>query len=243
MNSQDRRRAAVVVLVGVLVPFLIVYAGLRLVPDEPPAATRTDVVVGKPGGEVVTPSPMATEPVESAAPSAPATPDMTPAPTRRATPGPTVQPTPQPTAAPAVAAPQPTRTAGAGTPSSGTAPSSSAPTPAPVTAVTAAVADDAADTVAAFYRRVSDGDFDAAYGLWSDRMKAAYPRQTNLDSRFAETASVTFTELRVVSQSQEAATVQTNFVERYEGGGSRQFIGYWRLVLVDDAWLLDEPTY
>jgi hypothetical protein len=105
------------------------------------------------------------------------------------------------------------------------------------------VADDAADTVAAFYRRVSDGDFDAAYGLWSDRMKAAYPRRTNLDGRFAETASVTFTELRVVSQSQEAATVQTNFVERYEGGGSRQFIGYWRLVLVDDAWLLDEPTY
>jgi hypothetical protein len=107
-----------------------------------------------------------------------------------------------------------------------------------------AVAGGPDDAVAAFYQRVADGDFDAAYALWSDRMKATYqPREANLDDRFAETASITFTELRVASQSGDAATVQANFVERYDGGGSREFIGYWRLVRSGGGWLLDEPNY
>jgi hypothetical protein len=99
------------------------------------------------------------------------------------------------------------------------------------------------DAVAAFYARVVDGDFDGAYALWSDRMKSTYPRRENLDERFAATASIAFSQLEVVEQSAGTATVQANFTERYDGGGSREFIGYWRLVRLDERWLLDEPNY
>ena len=90
---------------------------------------------------------------------------------------------------------------------------------------------------------MESGRFDEAYSLWSDRMKAAYPREPNLDGRFAETADIAFSALYVASQSANAATVQANFRETYESGSSRDFIGYWRLVNVDGRWLLDEPTY
>lgn len=100
-----------------------------------------------------------------------------------------------------------------------------------------------ADTVADFYRYVAAGQFDAAYGLWSDRMKGTYPRQGDLDERFDNTASITFQALYVAKQNANNATVQTNFTETYDSGASRQFIGYWRLVRRDGRWLLDEPHY
>ena len=43
--------------------------------------------------------------------------------------------------------------------------------------------------------------------------------------------------------SGDSATVQANFTETYESGATRQFIGYWHLVLVDGQWLLAEPHY
>jgi hypothetical protein len=142
-----------------------------------------------------------------------------PDPTERSTVEPTAEPTtPAPT-------PRPRETAAPSTPR----------------AVAMAVTPD--DAVVAFYRAVVRGDFDAAYALWSERMKAMYPRQANLDDRFAETAEITFSQLSVASQSATDATVQANFTERYDGGGSRAFIGYWRLIRVDGIWLLDEPHY
>jgi hypothetical protein len=102
---------------------------------------------------------------------------------------------------------------------------------------------DPTDAVAAFYALVTDGNFDAAYALWTDGMKARYPRQENLDDRFASTADITFSVLSAVEPSSTAATVQANFTERYDSGESRTFVGYWRLVQVDGRWLLDEPTY
>ena len=57
------------------------------------------------------------------------------------------------------------------------------------------------DTVATFYAHVVDGEFDAAYALWSERMRAAYPRQDNLDQRFDETASIEFQQLFVAEQA------------------------------------------
>lgn len=119
------------------------------------------------------------------------------------------------------------------------------PSPEPLPEPTAAVVALAQphDSVAAFYRHVASGNFDAAYALWSDRMKAAYPREENLDGRFADTSSIVFDELYVAEQTADSATVQANFVEIYDSGSTRQFIGYWRVILVDGQWLLDAPAY
>lgn len=150
---------------------------------------------------------------------------------------PSPAPDPTPTASPPSPSPSPDPTT-APAPASTPAPATPAPaTPAPV----ALAGPD--DAVASFYGFVADGAFDSAYALWSARMKATYPRQENLDDRFANTASITFSQLTVASRSGDAATVQANFTERYDGGGSREFIGYWRLVRVDGSWLLDEPNY
>jgi hypothetical protein len=46
-----------------------------------------------------------------------------------------------------------------------------------------------------------------------------------------------------VQQGQRTATVQANFVETYESGSTREFIGYWELIAVDGRWLLDAPHY
>ena len=97
--------------------------------------------------------------------------------------------------------------------------------------------------MADFYARVVAEEFDAAYALWSDRMKAQFPRQENLDERFDQTAAITFTQLQTVERGVDRALVQADFVEEYESGASREFIGYWELVLVDGRWLLDQPHY
>lgn len=177
---------------------------------------------GNPGGEVIsqaTPTP-SSQPTPTTTLTAAPTPAPTPTATLAAT------PTPQPSAAPTVA------------PTASPAPATPAPTE-----VVVAAAGEPDESVATFYRNVADGDFDAAYALWSDRMRATYPREENLDGRFDETASITFQELFVAERSATTATVQANFTERYESGGGREFIGYWRLVLVNGRWLLEEPHY
>ncbi len=142
---------------------------------------------------------------------------------------PTITPSPTPTLIPATPA---------GKPSTATP----APEPPPETPVAVAAATPQ-DSVRAFYGYVEDGRFDEAYALWSARMRADYPRQANLDDRFADTADITFTTLSLASQSGDRATVQANFTETYDSGSSRQFVGYWELVRVDGRWLLDHPTY
>jgi hypothetical protein len=47
----------------------------------------------------------------------------------------------------------------------------------------------------------------------------------------------------VAEQGATTATVQANFVETYDSGSSRRFVGYWELILVDGRWLLNAPTY
>jgi hypothetical protein len=193
-------------------------------PKQDPAAALGSprIVVGTPGGQVVstatpTPSPASASatptPAQTSAPATP--PAATPAPA-------TAAPTSVPAATPAPVPPPPA-------------------TPEPTAVVVALAQPD--DTVVAFYRDVAAGSFDAAYALWSDRMKSTYPRQENLDGRFASTADITFEELYVASQGARTATVQANFVETYDSGSSRRFIGYWELVLVDGRWLLDAPRY
>lgn len=157
-------------------------------------------------------------------------------------PTPTVAPTPEERPTPTPPTPTPGQVAG-GTPAPTPAPPAPTPPPTPQpTAVIVAVAQPD-DAVAAFYRNVAQGNFDAAYALWSDRMKATYPRAENLDGRFAETASITFHQLYVAEQSGSRAAVQANFTETYDSGATRDFIGYWELVRVNGRWLLDAPHY
>ena len=99
------------------------------------------------------------------------------------------------------------------------------------------------DAVAIFYRYVESGRFDEAHALWSDRMKAQYPRPENLDDRFDDTAAITITALYIAEQYGSNATVQANFTQTYDSGSSRDFVGYWQLVRVNGRWLLDRPTY
>lgn len=178
--------------------------------------------VGLPGGEVIsqpTQTPRAT-PVPTFAPTPTAEP--TPAPTSIATPAPTPTATLTPQLTPATTAPAMTAT------------------PEPTVIVAMGQPDDA---VAAFYDRVAAGSFDAAYGLWSQRMRQTYARGENLDARFDDTTGIAFEQLYVAEQVGDRATVQANFVETYESGATRRFVGYWRLVLVEGQWLLDEPHY
>lgn len=195
-------------------------------PNDPLAQIASPTVeVGVPGGEVIPQATAAVSPQPP--PEATGTPaptaDLTPAPAATPAPTPVMTPAPQPTPAPTPAHQPPTAT------------------PEPTAVVVALGQPD--DAVAAFYREAAAGNFDAAYALWSGRMKATYPRDENLDGRFAKTELVSFDALHTVERTATSATVQANFTESYEGGGSRQFIGYWRLILVEGRWVLDEPHY
>lgn len=226
------RRRAVAWPIAILLPLVVValaLLGVLATGDDIGQAlgsSAPEIVVGTPGGEVLSQAlPSAT---------ATATPDLTPSP--RPTAEPTPDGTPEPTAEPT------DEPASAGSPTATAPPAATpAPTPAPSAIIVAVAQPD--DAVAAFYRHAAAGDFDAAYSLWSARMKATYPREDNLDGRFDETASIDFEALHVASQSGGSATVQANFVETYDSGSSRRFVGYWELILVDGRWLLDAPRY
>jgi hypothetical protein len=213
-----------VVAAGVVA--LAIVAALALEPAAQVA--RATIEAGVPGGEVISQAtPM---PTPRATPTATSMPSPTPTRTLDPTVGPTPLPTPAATAA--TAAPEPT-----------VAPTAQPPSATPAPTAIVVVAADPADAVVAFYGNVVAGRFDAAYSLWSDRMRATYPRTANLDERFDETADITFRELYVAEQTSDRATVQANFTETYDSGSSRTFIGYWRLVLVEGNWVLDEPHY
>lgn len=216
-----RRRLAAWPLIAAGMVLLLAAVGAVVLqrPEADVAASPSpSIIVGTAGGFVTSQGdPSAAPPTEPPPPSPLPTeePAATQAPTAPAVV--TATSPPAPTAAPDPASPQPT-------------------------AVALAVAGPD-DTVAAFYAHAVDGEFDAAYSLWSERMRATYPRQENLDQRFDETAGIVFQQLFVAEQAGDRATVQANFTETYDSGSSRQFIGYWRLVRIDGRWLLDEPSY
>jgi len=238
-EPDERRRPAgavpwIIAAVGGLLVLAVLLATQLL---ELPSRTSSvppppSIVVGELEGEIVTPEP-------TASPSATAE-VATPV----ATPPPTPAPTPPPTVAPVAATPAPTAQP---TPPPATPPSTTPPPATPpgatATPIVVAVLEDPEAAVTDFYARVVDEDFDAAYALWSDRMKAQFSRRENLDERFDQTAAITFTQLQTVERGVDRALVQANFVEEYESGARREFIGYWELVLVDGRWLLDQPHY
>lgn len=193
----------------------LVAVGGRVIPADAPDPSAADA------------PPASHEPRTSATPQSrpsatPSQPEFSVTPVAAPSPPPVVaEPVPEPPAVPPVAAGPP-------------------PPEPPGTTLVAAQPTDA---VAAFYQEVAAGQFDAAYALWSERMRVAYPRAANLDERFADTAAITFDALYVAEETTRSAVVQANFTETYDSGSSRQFIGYWRLALTDGGWLLDEPHY
>ena len=224
-SSRTRRTPSMLLPLVIVVTIAgLVVLGLLTWPREDDlaaASPKPSIIVGIPGGAVIP------DPTPPPTPSAAPTPTEAPAePTPVPPPAPAPEPTPEPTAEPPPVADQ-------------TAPPVQTPEPTPVIVAVAGPA----DTVAAFYAAVVDGAFDDAYALWSARMRATYPREVNLDSRFDETASITFHQLAVVEQGPGSATVQANFTETSDSGSSQEFIGFWRLVQVDGRWLLDEPHY
>jgi serine/threonine-protein kinase len=213
--SPTPRRAAAAAALAVLAGIALLAGGWMWETLRGGTDGLPGVVVGSPGGALIE---------ELASSSALPTERAMATTSPRAAPSATPAATPAPSSAPPAATP-----------------AVPAATPAPTVVVAAATEPD--DAVAAFYGYVEAKRFDEAYALWSERMKADYPRGPNLDERFADTADISFTELRVASRSASAATVQANFRETYRSGAARDFIGYWRIVLVDGRWLLDEPTY
>jgi hypothetical protein len=234
VDHREERRAWVLVPLGGLLVLTLLLAGqwVDRTSGVGGPTPQPSIVVGEVDGAVLSPAPTP----QDAGP-------QTPSPTALPTPVPTPVPTTVPTAAP-VATPPPTPmpTAAPATPVPATPEPTAVPaTPEPTAVV--AVAGEPGDAVAMFYRHAADEEFNAAYALWSDRMKRDFPREENLDGRFDESATITFTQLRTVARDGERAVVQANFVEEYEAGGSREFIGYWEVVLVEGRWLLDQPHY
>jgi hypothetical protein len=158
--------------------------------------------------------------VATSTPSLTSSPSPTP---RSPTPSPTATPTPSPTAAPAT--PEPT------------------PSPTPVTVAGPAAAAGPADTVAHWYALVEAHDFDAAYEMWSDRMRAQFDRQENLDRRWDDTADITIHALTTQEQSDDRAVVFVDFTETFSGGSTQRLAGTWELVRVNGRWLLDQPRF
>ncbi len=204
----------VLLVAGLLMLGVIGFAGGRMLAG--PEDPQDRIVVGEPRGGVLA---------------------ATPEPTERPTPNPTARPTAEPTTVP-TATPAPVAVA---TPMPATPAPAPVVTPAPPVMVAMAVTPD--QTVATWYSHVANGEFDAAYALWSQRMRANFPREGNLDNRWRETADITFSQLYVVSQTQTTATVQVDFVETRDDGSSRRFIGWWELVRSGDGWLLDQPHF
>ena len=139
-------------------------------------------------------------------------PQATPAPSTA--PDPTVEPTPEPTTAPTVA-----------------------PTRAPV----ATVSGDPSGTIVTFYQLVSGHDYATASSLWSDRMRASYPPQTNIWGRFDRTSSIVARSASLTTANPGSAAVAVDLIETLSDGTVRHWVGTWYLVRSGSGWLLDQP--
>ena len=135
-------------------------------------------------------------------------------------PAPTVVPTPVPTTEP-------------------TAEPMAAPTVAPV--VPAVAAADPARTIVSFYQLISGHDYTTAADLWSERMRAAYPPQTNIWGRFDWTRSIVTRSAAITSVTSSSAAVAVDLVETMADGSVRHWVGTWYLVRSGSGWLLDQP--
>jgi hypothetical protein len=115
------------------------------------------------------------------------------------------------------------------------------PTPASTIAPVATVSGDPAGTIVAFYRLISGHDYLSASGLWSDRMKASYPPQTNIWGRFDATSSIVARSASLTTANPGSAAVAVDLIETRSDGTVRHWVGTWYLVRSGSGWLLDQP--
>ena len=120
-----------------------------------------------------------------------------------------------------------------------------AATPAPTAAATpapvVATEGDPAGTILAFYELISGHDYASALGMWSDRMRAIYPPQTNIWGRFDRTRSIVARSASVTSANPGSAAVAVDLIETLSDGTIRHWVGSWYLVRSGPGWLLDQP--
>ena len=120
-----------------------------------------------------------------------------------------------------------------------------AATPAPTAAATpapvVATEGDPAGTILAFYELISGHDYASALGMWSDRMRATYPPQTNIWGRFDRTRSIVARSASVTSVNPGSAAVAVDLIETLSDGTVRHWVGSWYLVRSGPGWLLDQP--
>ncbi len=104
---------------------------------------------------------------------------------------------------------------------------------------------DPIQAVVSFYTLAAEHKFDLAAQLWSGRMQANYPPDTNINGRFAATRYISVDSARVVSMDQSAgtATVAVDVTETSsDPPPTRRYTGTWSLVRGPSGWLLDQPN-
>jgi hypothetical protein len=219
----------IVLLTAVAIPIVVATLGWPMFVNwivGPPPAPATP-----PAERVATATPA---PVTSAAqPTARST--SAAQPTARSTAA--ARPTVQPTAAVASSAPEIEPTAA----TAGAVRQVQPPGAAAGAAAATPPASDPGAAVSSFYALVSSHQFDSAAQLWSPRMRAAFPPDTNLIERFSQTQNIRLQRADVVSQDQSTATVAVDLVESNRSAGERHFVGNWYLVRGANGWVLDQP--
>ena len=98
-----------------------------------------------------------------------------------------------------------------------------------------------AGTILTFYQLISGHDYASASGLWSDRMRASYPPQTNIWGRFDRTSSIIARSASLTSAQPGSAAVAVDLIETLSDGSVRHWVGTWYLVRSGSGWLLDQP--
>jgi hypothetical protein len=116
-----------------------------------------------------------------------------------------------------------------------------APTLSPTRAPVATVSGDPAGTIVSFYQLVSGHDYVSASDLWSDRMRAAYPPQTNIWGRFDRTSSIVARSASLTTANPASASVAVDLIETMADGTVRHWVGTWYLIRSGSGWLLDQP--
>jgi len=96
-----------------------------------------------------------------------------------------------------------------------------------------------------FYAYLDQGQFDNAAGVWSQRMRTAYPPAEYIDGRFAHTQSLTLSRADVVEvdNGKGRATVAIRLAEVVgPPTTTRQYVGTWSVVRGPNGWFLDQPN-